>query len=402
MPRTSSKKSEKSKDLKPNKNNDRKPSSDSRDEVLSIINEDQKPQTDSSKKPEEETHKEESEIKPVSNKPRKKWGLMIVVISVLVVIIVGLTLVGIGIYSKGWSSPFIDSVTKVIPFPVAKVDSKYISYTDYTQEYLTLDHYYNAQAEEFPEYFELPESSILQKMVLSRMFEEYIVDQLAEQYNITVSQEEVDAEFQLIIDQATSEKEVIDTLSNLYDWSPAQFKEKVLGPYQVRTKLQEALSSVADLNSEQRAEAEKVLALVQAGEQTFEELAQEYSEDGSAEVGGDLGFFGSGDMVPSFEEAAFALEIGEVSGIVSSPFGFHIIKLEERIPADEEAGTGEVVRARHILIRGATVESLIQEFAEQVNVSIYLSGLFWESSCARVLLDGETCETDSLQSFIPS
>jgi len=62
----------------------------------------------------------------------------------------------------------------------------------------------------------------------------------------------------------------------------------------------------------------------------FEKLAREESQDeGSAKQGGDLGFFTKGRMVKPFEEAAFSLKPGEVSGIVESPFGFHLIRVEE-------------------------------------------------------------------------
>lgn len=78
------------------------------------------------------------------------------------------------------------------------------------------------------------------------------------------------------------------------------------------------------------AQANELRARAAAGE-NFAELAKEYSQDpGSAENGGDLGFFGRGQMVAPFEAAAFALEVGEVSDVVETPFGFHIIKLEER------------------------------------------------------------------------
>jgi len=84
---------------------------------------------------------------------------------------------------------------------------------------------------------------------------------------------------------------------------------------------------------ELRKKAEGILSRVRARED-FATLAKESSEDpGSAQSGGDLGAFGRGQMVPPFEQAAFALKPGEVSGVVETPFGFHIIKVSERIPA---------------------------------------------------------------------
>ncbi len=66
----------------------------------------------------------------------------------------------------------------------------------------------------------------------------------------------------------------------------------------------------------------------------FAALARQYSEDeGSKASGGDLGWFGRGRMVKEFEDAVFALQVGEVSGPVKSQFGYHLIKLEERRPA---------------------------------------------------------------------
>jgi peptidyl-prolyl cis-trans isomerase D len=84
-----------------------------------------------------------------------------------------------------------------------------------------------------------------------------------------------------------------------------------------------------------------------AGED-FAQLAKAVSEDpASAANGGDLGTFGRGRMVRPFENAAFALAAGEVSEPVLTPFGWHLIKVEERL---QEAGE-EKVRARHILLR---------------------------------------------------
>ncbi|MFH1563411.1 MAG: peptidylprolyl isomerase [Nitrospirota bacterium] len=90
---------------------------------------------------------------------------------------------------------------------------------------------------------------------------------------------------------------------------------------------------------EARLAIENILKEVKAGG-NFEELAKEHSDCPSKTQGGDLGFFERGKMVKAFEDTAFSLKPGEISGIVETQFGFHVIKLEEKkevrtIPLDE-------------------------------------------------------------------
>lgn len=77
-------------------------------------------------------------------------------------------------------------------------------------------------------------------------------------------------------------------------------------------------------------EADEVKGKLDSGED-FAKLAEEYSKDGSKDVGGDLGYFTKGRMVPEFEEAAFSLEIGKISEPVKSEYGYHIIKVVEKV-----------------------------------------------------------------------
>lgn len=72
-------------------------------------------------------------------------------------------------------------------------------------------------------------------------------------------------------------------------------------------------------------EAEDLLKKIADGE-SFSELAQKFSKCPSGQTGGDLGEFGKGRMVPTFEEAAFALGVDEVSGPVQTQFGYHLIQ----------------------------------------------------------------------------
>ena len=82
-----------------------------------------------------------------------------------------------------------------------------------------------------------------------------------------------------------------------------------------------------------RAQIDDILKRARAGED-FAKLAQAHSQDGSAAQGGDLDFFTRGRMVPPFEQAAFALPLGEISDVVTTQFGYHIIKATDRRAAE--------------------------------------------------------------------
>jgi peptidyl-prolyl cis-trans isomerase C len=123
-----------------------------------------------------------------------------------------------------------------------------------------------------------------------------------------------------------------------YDANPGQFQQ----PERIKAShilfgLDEG--STPEMRAEKKAEAELVLADLKQGA-NFEELATQHSSCPSAPRGGDLGFFEKGRMVKPFEDAAFALDVGETSGLVETRFGFHIIRvvdLEEArtVPFDE-------------------------------------------------------------------
>jgi peptidyl-prolyl cis-trans isomerase C len=107
-------------------------------------------------------------------------------------------------------------------------------------------------------------------------------------------------------------------------------------------------------------EAKDILAKLEKGEK-FEVLAKAFSQDGSKEFGGDLGYFTAPEMVAEFSKAAFALEKGQISQPVKTDFGWHIIKLEDR-----KAGGAQPFDQVKGAIRNLLLRKKVQEIAGQL------------------------------------
>lgn len=142
--------------------------------------------------------------------------------------------------------------------------------------------------------------------------------------------EQVRAEFAVLSSDALAALETVSE-ADMRSWYDAN----------VRAKFEERAAA--------KKKAQGLLAQLRAAPEKFAELAKQNSQDpGSKDSGGDLGYFARGAMVKPFEDAAFKLKAGQLSDIVESSFGFHIIKLTGIKPA--KGGEPEQRQASHILI----------------------------------------------------
>jgi peptidyl-prolyl cis-trans isomerase C len=124
-----------------------------------------------------------------------------------------------------------------------------------------------------------------------------------------------------------------------------------------------------------RTKAEGLLARIRSGED-FAKLAGEYSDDvGSKGKGGVLQVFSKGQMHPSFEKVAYELKPGQLSDVVETPFGFHIIRLDERLPSEKlpfEAVKAEVKQYLQAQRQQASMQAFVNDLRAKARIETYL------------------------------
>ncbi|MFH1537155.1 MAG: peptidylprolyl isomerase [Patescibacteria group bacterium] len=310
----------------------------------------------------EEEKKDQEKVSKEKGKNNNKMLISIIVIVVLLIIIVPLVVFGIGIYKLNWNDTYTQKVYNTLPYPAAMVGSGMVKYSEFVSNVDSLNHFYEKQEElgmAMPGV--APSEEDIKKDELDRLVKKNILLKLAKQKNITVTSEEIDEKFNTeILPQAQGgEDEISQTLDELYGWSVDDFKANVIEEMIYREKLTTELES--ELDEMVKGSAQDVLDKALAGD-SFEELAAEFGEDGTAATGGDLGFFEQGVMVAEFDTVVFEkATVGEVyPELVKTSFGYHIIKLEEFKEAEGEDGKKQA-KARHILISNNLDKYLDQE-----------------------------------------
>jgi peptidyl-prolyl cis-trans isomerase C len=202
---------------------------------------------------------------------------------------------------------------------VAEVNGSVITTADFKKEVETLPPYLRPMTE-------TPEGK---KELLDTMIIREIIMQQAQKDGLDKSQAVTDKLEELkkrVVVEAFLKKKIEDQ-ANISDADLQKFydqnKDKFNSGDQVR-------ASHILVKSEN--EAQDILGQIKKGA-NFEALAKKNSVDSAGAKGGDLGWFGKGSMIPEFEKVVFSLKEGELSGVVKTQFGYHIIKLTGKRPA---------------------------------------------------------------------
>lgn len=287
-------------------------------------------------------------------------GLLVVVLGVVAVLI----------YQYKSDNRIVQAVANVVPYPVEVVNGRVVTYGTYLFEVNSVKHYYQSQSStegqqqiDFKSADGKQKLLALQNQIMDQLKQEAVVRKLAAEKDIKVTDKEVSDQIAQISKSAGGDDKLKTVLTKYYGWDVSDLKGKIRFQL-LKQKLGEKITSDPAADAQAKSKAEDVLKQAQAPNADFAALAKKYSQDSSAANGGDLGFFGKGQMVKEFEDAAFGLQTNQLSGLVKSQYGYHIIKVTDK--KDDQ------VRASHILIKTTDFDQYLADATKNAKTTVYL------------------------------
>ena len=296
--------------------------------------------------------------------PRRLVGLSLLILILALIALIGY--VSVRAYRHQDYSQFMANVTRVIPVPVARVDTTFISYRDYLQELRRYTHYFESQQD-----LDLSDPNNedilrdLKQRSLRHVVNQVYIDRLASEHKINVSDDEVELEFALLRQQnklGGNETETAAVLGEFFGMSIDEYL------YRIRDELlkQKVVAKLDQRQAQSKAESIRQRAL---GGEDFAELARANSDDPvSAAIGGEYNFWLDLDEqneTPAVLAAVFETEVGGISSIIQTGYRLEIIKVLE------ENSEGQR-RAAHISVYFSSEVEILKDIKERQPAVYYL------------------------------
>lgn len=263
----------------------------------------------------------------------------------------------LALYKFQSSSTFVYRVTQVVPFPIAKAGSRWVTYENYLFELRHYMHYYQTQQKvDFDSESGKQQLQDFRSRALSRVVDNAYIKQLAEEHKVSVSNQELDAAIALVREQnrlGSNDQVFADVLKEFWGWSVDDFKRELK-----QQMLAQKVVSTLDLDTHKR--ATEAYDRLQKGED-FAALAKQLSDDAATkENGGSYGIEidkSDRDLAPQVIDALFKLKPGQTSGIINTGTSLEILKVNEV--------SGDKVRASHIMFTFKPIDTYVNPLKEK-------------------------------------
>jgi parvulin-like peptidyl-prolyl isomerase len=304
-------------------------------------------------------------------------------------------------YLDIFQNKFFRVIYTKIPLPVVRVEQEYIFSNQLLSDVEAVRKFYQSNdyaRKNMRVDFSTTEGQmrlqIKERAVLNKLIEDIIVRRLAEKRGIRISEAEVNKGVETALQNSGGTyRQLALSLKANYGWTVDDFKNKIVKNQLYLQKLFDWYKRAVK-NTDSYQEAENVLNKINVQKDNFKELAEKYSEGESARQQGEFNWMRMEQIIPEVAEEVKKMKPGEISGVIISPLGLHIVKLEDRKSSEEEGGeigmSGEQVRLRQIFFRKDNFVDWLQQQKKLTAVKVFWQRYWWDKKRGEVVFGKES------------
>lgn len=298
---------------------------------------------------------------------------------------------------------------KYFPYPVAVVEGKIITSAEIIEDALAVKNFYQSQdfstvgmRIDFDTSQGKERLKIKEKDVLDKKIENLIVVKLANERGIIISKADVRQMLDRQIQEAGNAQAFEANLKKIYGWNVENFRDKVVLPQLYMRKLADYYFENEMDKGEEHQIIEKARQELKADGSNFDDIAKKYSQGKSANSEGELGWFREDQLAPEVARAVFELKEGEISNVIKSSLGYHIVQAQQfrQVKAAGEDGqqpdgsgngseTVREVKIRQIFVAEKGFISWLFEQKKKMKVMVLAREYKWEAEEAKLIFAEE-------------
>jgi len=327
---------------------------------------------------------------------KKKIKPLTIFFGLGIFLVIYLVFIAILLYGFGVDNGLVQKTITIFPYPVASWETNFITEKRLKNQLRSVRRFYENQdfsdlgmrvdfaTEDGEKRLKIKEKNILNKLIENRLIENE-----AKKRGIVINAEDVSQAVSRKMQEYGSEEYLKRNLEKLYGWTIADFEENIVKPDMYKEKLFKNIQE----NDPDRSEAKNKIDLAMeelAGEKDFALVARKYSEGESAKNAGELGWFTREEMLPEIAVAVFDLKKGEMSKVIESSLGFHIISLEDRKNENEK----DSLQLKQIFVRTNNFSAWLDAYVKNFDINIFSKDLRWDKTAGQVEF-----ENDELRNF---
>ncbi len=277
----------------------------------------------------------------------------------------------------------------IIPFPAIIIDkATVITFRDIQENTLSVRKFYEDQKFselgvriDFSTEDGVKRLKFHEKDVINKMIEDSVVEKLAQERGIEISDKLVEEAVSRKINEYGGQEIVVENLQKLYGWSLDDFRSKIVKPSFYREKLEKWLkeNDAKQYDNDARKTVKIALEKLNIGEE-FTAVAKKYSKGASAEQGGEMGWFKKGQIMPNLQEYITTAKINQYSEVLESDLGFHIIVVEEKKENDGEM----LYKLKQIFVPRLTLAEWLDKKIKEIKIWEFLSEYEWSKESGMI------------------